>query len=765
MEETEARKERANNESPEPLENQGNPKNPDDSRQSPERAAEEPGMRLIRVKNLHCAACALDLQDEIEKIEGVRAVSVDFITQSIRVDVADDGVLRKVIRKANRFDNVKVLDAQELLPPDDGKKREIVRLGLAAAFFVAGIVLQFTWSQNGPVGWAFMLVVYGISYLAAGVPVLISTGKNLVKGKIFDENFLMTVASVGAIALGEYGEAAAVMLLYQTGEFLQSVAVGASRRSVSALMDLRSERATLLRDGRQIQTEPKTLHAGDLVLVKAGEKIPADGVVAEGETFLDTKSLTGESRPRLVRSGDEVLSGCINAGGNIQVKIVREYRDSAVAKILDMLENSSATKAPPEKFITKFAKYYTPAVCALALLLAVLPPIFIGLSSGEYPWTEWITRALTLLVVSCPCALVISVPLTYFGGVGCAARHGILVKGATFLDRAAQAKVAAFDKTGTLTEGNFRIVSVRGGEQTLRLAAAAERGSSHPLAKLFENVETPYVAEEVHELAGRGVVCRIEGERVLVGNAELLRENGIYCGRDGRTDETAKGEKSFASDAGFCVAKGGELIGYIEIGDALKADASSALSALKELGVEKCVMLTGDSPEHAARVAEQLQAMDEVYAGLLPDEKLGKAEELKKTGVLLYAGDGINDAPVMMAADCSFSMGKIGSAAAIEASDFVVLSDRLSAIPTAVAVAKKTRRIVFENIIFSVVAKLIFMGIGAAGVLPLALAVFADVGIMLLAVLNAMRMRLPLKSPRGSFSDGGKSVSGSDTDQ
>lgn len=685
-------------------------------------------MRLIRVKNLHCAACALDLQDELEKIKGVNEVAVDFITQSIRVDVADEDALRKVIRKANRFDNVKVLDEDSLLPADGGRRRELARLFAAALFFAAGLFAQFFWAENGVAGTVFMCVVYALSYLIAGLPVLISTGKNLVKGKIFDENFLMTVASVGALALGQFAEGVAVMLLYQIGEFLQSLAVGSSRRSVAALMDMRSETATLLRKGGQVRVPPEELRAGDVVLVKAGEKIPADGVVAAGETSLDMKSLTGEAGLRFVKKGDEVLSGCINAGANIQVQISREYRDSAVAKILDMVENAAAKKAPPEKFITKFAKYYTPAVCAAALLLAVLPPLFIGLSTGVWPWADWVVRALTLLVISCPCALVISVPLTYFGGVGRAARCGILVKGAVCLDRAAQIKVAAFDKTGTLTEGDFRIVGVSETE-ALRLAAAAERGSSHPLAKPFEIVATPYTAEEVKELAGRGIFCRIEGDPVLVGNAAFLHENGV---------EFAPAE---SVSTVIYVARAGKFVGYIEIDDRVKAEAAEAIAALKRLGVQKCVMLTGDSPARAAAVADKIPGIDEMHAGLLPDGKLRAAEELKKEGVLLYAGDGVNDAPVMSAADCSFSMGKLGSAAAIEASDFVVVSDRLSALPAALAVAKKTRRIVLQNIVFSVAAKLVFMAVGAAGVLPLAAAVFADVGVMLLAVLNSLRMQ------------------------
>ncbi len=690
--------------------------------------------KVIKIQNLHCAACAMELQEDIEKITGVHEVSVDFITQSISVDVVDEEVLRKVVKTANRFEKVKVVDEEGLLPRKESRLKEIIQIAIAAVLFVAGLIIEHLFAEGNIATTIAAYIVFGVAYITVGYPVLISTAKNIIKGKIFDENFLMSVASIGAIAIGEFGEGVAVMLLYQIGEFLQDIAVGSSRRSIAALMDLKSERANLIKDSEQILVRPEELKIGDIILVKAGEKIPVDGIVVEGETLLDTKSLTGEVAPRFVKTGDEVLSGCINTDANIYLKVAREYNDSAVAKILDLVENSAAKKAAPEKFITKFAKYYTPTVCMGALGVAVFVPLCIGLVTGAYPWTEWIIRALTLLIISCPCALIISIPLTYFGGIGCAARYGILIKGATHLDQISRVKIAAFDKTGTLTKGDFEIVNVVGEAETLLLAAAAESGSSHPLAKPFTGVKTPYKAINVKEIAGQGVSCEIDGKSVLVGKLTLLQENGVNC--------TASQSLSTV----IYVARQGEFIGYIEIDDSVKAEAAQALAALKRAGIERCVVITGDNERRAQKVAQHLGGIDEVYAGLLPDEKVSTAEKLKKEGVLLYAGDGINDAPVMSVADCSVSMGKLGSGAAIEASDFVLVSDSLTAIPTAVSIGKKTGKIVLQNIVFSITAKFVFMCLSVAGVLPLAFAVFSDVGVMLLAVLNSLRMRLPIQN-------------------
>lgn len=699
---------------------------------------------VIRIQNLHCAACAMELQEDLAKIDGVGSVVVDFVTQTITVGTKEEEVLRKVIRTANHFEKVQVVDEEQIVPPKESHLKEIVQIGVSAVFFAVAFGLEH-FCPNELVYRILTYILYGIAYFTVGYPVLVSTAKNVVKGKIFDENFLMTVASIGAIVLGVLTregvlsgdgglfEGVAVMLLYQLGELLQGMAVGSSRRSIARLVELRSESATLLKDGEQTAVSPENLQIGDLILVKAGEKIPVDCEVVEGVTSLDTKSLTGESVPKEVNVGDEVLSGCINVGANVVLRVKRPYTDSAVAKILDLVENSASKKAAPEKFITKFSKYYTPAVCAVALLMAVGVPLVYGGVTGRIGdgmlWQDWILRALSVLVISCPCALIISVPLTYFSGIGTAARHGILVKGATYLDEAAKVTVAAFDKTGTLTEGNFSIVNIHGDADVLSLAAAAEKCSSHPLAKPFLSIDTPYRAEEVREIAGRGIDCKIDGKSTLVGSVSFLQENGIVL------------PKIESVCTVVCVALSGEFVGYIEIDDQIKADAKDALCELKKLGVTKCAVVTGDNLARAEKFAAELDGDMKVYAGLLPDEKLKTVEALKKEGKVLYVGDGINDAPVMSVADCAFSMGKLGSGAAIEASDFVLVSDSLTAIPRALKIAKKTKRIVMQNIVFSIAVKVILMILGGFGVVPVWLAVFGDVGVMLLAVLNSLRMR------------------------
>ena len=633
---------------------------------------------------------------------------------------------------------MKVLDGDKAVPEKETHFREIIEIAVSAVFFLAGFLLEHF--ASGAVAKIFRYGVFAAAYLIVGYPVLISTAKNIAKGKVFDENFLMTVASVGAVCLGQLGEGVAVMLLYQIGELLQGIAVGSSRRSVSDLMDLKSESATLLENGEQRSVKPETLKIGDVVLVKAGEKVPADGVLMSENASLDTKSLTGESALKEVKNGGELLSGYINAGGVFEMKIVRAYEDSAVKKILDLVENSSSKKAAPEKFITKFARYYTPIVCIAAAALAVIIPLILGLANGGgyggY-FRRWIGTALNFLVISCPCALIISVPLTYFSGIGSCARNGILVKGATYLDTAAKIRAVAFDKTGTLTEGNFAVCGVQTADgadekEVLALAAAAEAGSSHPIAKAFKGIDCEYTAEDIREVAGPGISAVLNGKPLLVGNAALLKEKGISA------------PESDSPYTLIYVALGGKYLGRIEIGDRLRAEAKEAISELKALGIERTVMLTGDSRSRAEKVAGEL-GMSEVNAGLLPDEKLEKAESLKKDGALMYVGDGINDAPVMAVADCSVSMGKLGSAAAVEASDLVLVSDNLKAIPRGIRIARKTRKIVTENIVFSIAMKAAFMVLGVAGVMPLWLAVFADVGVMLLAVLNSLRMRMKIK--------------------
>jgi len=497
-------------------------------------------------------------------------------------------------------------------------------------------------------------------------------------------------------------------------------------------MDMKSDTATLVENGVQRVISPDELRSGDTILIKAGEKVPVDCRIIKGETSLDMKSLNGEPLPRDVKEGDEILSGSINVSKVIEAEVIREYKNSAVAKILELVENSTAKKSKPEKFITKFAKYYTPAVCAAALIVAALVPTVICAVNGLFGWAtyeEWIYKALNFLVISCPCALVISVPLSYFGGIGRCAKFGILVKGSTCLDELALSTVAAFDKTGTLTVGTFEIKSYTN-ETTVQLAAAAEKFSSHPIAAAFEKVGTAYTASEAEEVAGKGVKCLIDGKPLLCGNAKLLEENGVNF------------TPVQSASTLVYVAFNGEYTGVIEIDDSVKEGVKETIVWLKSQGVVYTEMLTGDLPERAAAVAKEA-GLDGYKAALLPDEKLARAEELKEKGKLIYVGDGVNDAPVMTAANCAVSMGSVGSDAAIEASDVVIVSDNISLLPKGRKIAKGTRRIVIENIVGSLVVKLAIMALSVAiSGFPLIISVVADVGVMLLAVLNSMRTSL-----------------------
>lgn len=690
------------------------------------------GGKKIKIANLCCANCARELEEELNKIDGVSA-TVDFMNMCVLLNAASTEAYDRAIYAISHFEDVKIVDGKpERKSLLKQHLRAIISIAISAALFIPALILDLTKA----VGAAEIAryVCYGGAFVAAGYPVLWNTVKNLSKGKIFDENFLMSIASVGAILLGIFTgdgfmEGVAVMLLYQIGELLQSVAVGSSRNSITELMNLKSETATLIKDGIYSVVSPEDLRAGDRILIKAGEKVPVDCKIVKGSTSLDMKSLNGEAIPKDAEEGDEILSGAINLSGVVEAETVREYKNSAVAKILELVENSTAKKAMPEKFITKFARYYTPVVVIAALLVAALVPTVICAVEGVFVWatySNWIYKSLSFLVISCPCALVISVPLSYFGGIGRCAKSGILVKGSTCLDELAKATVAAFDKTGTLTEGSFEVVSYSD-EKALLLAAAAEKYSSHPIAASFRGIDTPYAAENAEELAGLGVKCMVNGETLLCGNAKLLDKYGIEFPRE-----------SGASTLVY-VALNGEYSGVVRIDDAVKQDAKSSVEQLKALGVNCAVMLTGDSPERARAVAEQT-GMDDFKAGLLPDEKLDCAIKLKERGGLIYVGDGINDAPVMTAADCAVSMGKVGSDAAIEASDVVLVSDSLALLPEAKRIAKGTRAIVYENIIGSLAVKLAIMALGVAvPAFPLIAAIFGDVGVMLIAVLNAMR--------------------------
>ncbi len=708
------------------------------------------GFEKIKVKGLCCANCARELEEELGKIEGLSA-AVDFMASAITIKAESAEARDKALYTITHFEDVKIIDEQ---PAKKSVLREhmltIIRIVVAAVLFIPALVLELTGMTESVLAAKISAyVLFSLAYIAAGIKVLINTVKNLSKGKIFDENFLMTIASIGAIGLGiatgdGFAEGVAVMLLYELGELLQSVAVGSSRRSITALMGLKSETATLLNGESQIVVKPEELKAGDKIMIKAGEKVPVDCRILRGESSLDVKSLNGEPLPREVSEGDEILSGSINISGVITAEVIREYKDSAVAKILELVENSTAKKSKPEKFISKFAKYYTPAVCLAALVLAALVPTIICAANSLFIWDtyrDWIYRALNFLVISCPCALVISVPLSYFGGIGRCAKFGILVKGSTCLDSLATAKVAAFDKTGTLTEGRFRVVGYSS-ERALDFAASAEKFSSHPIAAAFDEFNGTQKVESAEEVTGRGVKCIVGGKRLLCGNAKLLSENGVDF-------EERKG-----AEVVIYVAQDSEYIGWIEIDDEIKSGAAEAVAQLKRSGISRTEMLTGDSYERANSVAAKV-GLDGFKANLLPDGKLEAANAMKSEGGLIYVGDGINDAPVMAAADCAVSMGKVGSDAAIEASDIVLVSDNLSNLAKGRRIARGTRSIVKQNIIGSLLVKFAIMVlsiviglvpivIGGVTVtkFPLIISVVADVGVMLIAVLNAMRTAL-----------------------
>ena len=698
-------------------------------------AAPFTGGKRIKIKNLCCANCGRELEEELNAIEGVEA-TVDFMNMTVVLKAATPEAHDKAVYAITHFEDVEIDDGK----PDKkgivrGHFKEIIQIALSVIFFIPALVIDY--AASGDVWQYIDYALYALAFIPVAYPVIWSTVRNLAAGKIFDENFLMTVAAIGAIILGIFTgdglmEGVAVMLLYQIGELLQSIAVGSSRSSIARLMDLKSDTATLVKGNQTIVVAPEDLRVGDVILIKAGEKVPVDCTLLSGSTSLDMKSLSGEALPREVKEGDELLSGSINISKVVKAEVCREYRNSAVAKILELVEHSTARKAKPEKFITKFAKYYTPAVVIAAVLVAALVPTIICAAQGAFLWETyrvWIYRSLSFLVISCPCALVISVPLSYFGGIGRCAKFGILVKGSTCLDELARATVAAFDKTGTLTEGVFAVKSYSS-EEALNIAAAAEKFSSHPVAAAFSSVATPYVAENAEEVAGRGVKCTINGKTALCGNAQFLKENGVSFTLSDSLSTT------------IYVALNGKYMGVIEVDDLVKPDAAAAVAALKDGGITKAVMLTGDGQKRAAGVAGEL-GLDGCFAALLPDEKLEKARQLKGEGGLIYVGDGINDAPVMTVADCAVSMGKVGSDAAIEASDVVLVSDNLSLLPKARRIAKGTRSIVFQNIIGSLAIKFAIMILSVAiPDFPLILAIFGDVGVMLLAILNAMRTHL-----------------------
>ena len=682
---------------------------------------------------LDCPNCAAKIEKEVGQLEGVRSSTMNLVKQTLTVDIdtSYETALTKKIQVIvhSHEPDVTVSESSTLHPKreqaenqDPGTKRTIIRLIVGALLYAVGIILG-------------KLAFFILSYAILGGNVVTRSVKNIAKGRIFDEHFLMTLSTIGAFVIGEYPEAVAVMLFYQIGELFQDMAVKRSRRSISDLMDIRPDTATVQRNQEFLVVSSETVAVGEVIVVKPGEKIPLDGIILQGQSTLDTKALTGESLPRGVQAGDEVLSGCINQNGMLTIRVTKGFGESTATKIIDLVENASAQKAPTENFITTFARYYTPVVVMLATLLAIIPPLFFH---GE--WVDWIHRGFVFLVISCPCALVISIPLTFFGGIGTASKHGVLVKGSNYLEALNHVRTIVFDKTGTLTKGNFRVMEILpaqgfSSETVLRYAAQAEYHSKHPIAQsiltAYGEEPDPLPLTKFEEFAGHGIRVNTSKQTILCGNTQLMEAEGITF-----TPCDQVGTKVY-------VAVDGKFAGCILIADEIKTDSIAAVKQLKQMGIEKIVMLTGDNEQIGQSVANRL-GLDACYSQLLPDQKtemLGRLDSQKRPrSKLAFVGDGINDAPVLARADIGIAMGGLGSDAAIEAADVVLMTDEPSKLVDAISIARETRRIVIQNIVMALSIKTAFLLLGAFGIAGMWEAVFGDVGVTLLAVLNSMRI-------------------------
>ncbi|MDA3814394.1 MAG: heavy metal translocating P-type ATPase, partial [Candidatus Cloacimonetes bacterium] len=688
--------------------------------------------KKYKVKNLSCASCAAKIEDGVAKLEEVNFISVNFANSFIQVDTND---IEKVKAK------IKEIEAEVEIVEDDKEEEEEfdIKMELLKIFFIISIlVVGISYKDSlhdTPYEFAEYLVFVTI-YLLSGWGVLKTAALNIVKGQVFNEQFLMSVATLGAFAIHEMPEAVAVMVFYNVGEFFQDLAVHRSRKSIKSLLEIRPDHANLLIDEDVKEVSPDDVKVGDRILVKPGEKIPLDGEVLEGSSMLDTSALTGESVPRSVKVNEDVMAGMINKSGTLTIKVTKLFGESSISKILDLVENATSKKAETEKFITKFARYYTPAVVLGAILVAVLPPLLVA----EQSFSVWIYRALIMLVVSCPCALVISIPLGYFGGIGGASRRGILVKGSNYLDALTAVKTIVFDKTGTLTKGVFKVseINTKNGyeeSEVLKFAAYAEANSNHPIA---QSILEAYKCEIEHakignitEIAGHGIEAEIDAIIVITGNDKLLHIKNI------------EHDKCDIEGTVVHVAVDSKYAGYIVISDEIKEDAFKAIKELKNYGVKRTVMLTGDNDFAAKSIAGKLN-IDEVYAELLPEDKVNYIEkfisESCKGDKVAFVGDGINDAPVLARADIGIAMGALGSDAAIETADVVLMNDTLSSVPTSIKIAKKTRRIVWQNIIFALGVKFLFIIFAAFGLATMWEAVFGDMGVALIAILNATRV-------------------------
>lgn len=694
------------------------------------------------LEGLSCAHCSEKIEKEVNEIDGISA-HMNFVTKVLTIEGGAEeleGIYDKVSNIVKKYEpHVKVIDnmvedhdhhghshGHVHSHGDESYVKPVIRIGLSLLLFFTGIIMDL----SGP----FELVIYLTSYTIVGGDVLLRAIKNISRGQVFDENFLMTIATIGAFFVGEYPEGVAVMLFYQVGELFQDIAINRSRKSITSLMDIKPEYANLKVGESIIKVSPEDVRVGDIIVVKPGEKIPLDGKVIEGYSTADTSALTGESIPRELEPGSIALSGFINNSGLLTIEVTKSYGESTVARILDLVQNASTRKAPTEKFITRFARYYTPIVVFLALGIALIPPVVL-----REQFSEWIYRALIFLVISCPCALVISIPLGFFGGIGGASRKGILVKGSNFLEALNHVETIVFDKTGTLTKGVFNVTGVfaQNGfskEQLIELAAFAESFSNHPIAvsilKEYGKEVNKATVEGYEEIPGHGTKLKVNGKVIIAGNRKLMNRENIRC-----ADTDSIGTIVH-------VAVDNMYAGYIVISDEIKEDSKKAIKELKELGIRKNVMLTGDIKAVGDKIGKELE-LDEIYSELLPHDKVEKLELLDSQksprGKLIYVGDGINDAPVLARADIGIAMGGLGSDAAIEAADVVIMTDEPSKIAAAIRIARKTQRIVWQNIVFALGIKILFLAMGAFGVATMWEAVFADVGVAVIAILNAMR--------------------------
>ncbi|MGO3790172.1 MAG: heavy metal translocating P-type ATPase [Enterococcus gilvus] len=678
--------------------------------------------KVYRLDGLDCANCAAKIERSVQQIKGVEQAQVDFMSTKLTI-VAPEKDIERVSEEAKEIVNKLEPDVEvnsvQTQREEESSKGKIIQI--VVAIIALGGLAVFTPAMP------LKLIAYLILYLWIGYDVLKTAITNIFHGEIFDENFLMAIATVGAIAIGEYPEAVAVMLFYQVGEFFQDYAVAKSRKSISSLLAIRPDSANLIQNGEVKKVAPEAIKVGDRILIKPGEKVPLDGIVKEGNSMLDTSALTGESVPRSIYPDEQILSGFINQSGQLTVEVTTTFGESTVSKILDLVENASSKKAPAENFITSFARYYTPIVVGLAVLLAVVPPLV----TGE-PFYDWVYRALTFLVISCPCALVISVPLSFFGGIGGASKAGVLIKGSNYIETLANVETLIFDKTGTLTKGVFEVQTVEttmNKKEFLQYVASAEQSSSHPIAQSIVNyVDQPLLAvSQLEEIAGFGLSVEIDGHHFLVGNEKLMANKNIPF--------------QAVQEIGTIVyvAMDGKFVGHLVIADELKDNVSEALAEAKSLGVKRTVMLTGDNRGIADAIGKKI-GIDQVYSELLPEDKVTHLEEeLQRETKTAFVGDGMNDAPVLARADIGIAMGGLGSDAAIEAADVVIMDDQPEKIPTAIRIARKTMGIVKQNIVFAIGVKVVVLVLGALGFATMYAAVFADVGVTVIAVLNAMR--------------------------